>query len=104
MLGKRAVLVVPPVFTHGGLGARRREKEIFLMESAGSHPCPCRRNRRGEGSPLCWRSGPHQSLLPSHGVEGTCGTPLPFSSKLSKTLAQELLAIPRILPFSPDIS
>lgn len=56
------------------------------------------------GSPLFWRSGPRQSFLPFLGVEGTCRIPLPFSSKLSKALSQELLPVTRILLFSPEMA
>jgi len=51
MLGKEAVLAVPSIWTRLRLGVRRREKEIFSMESAGSQSCPFRRNRRGEVFP-----------------------------------------------------
>lgn len=56
------------------------------------------------GSPLYWRSGSHQSLPHSYGMEGTLGTLLSFSSKLSKALPQELPPVPRMLPFSPEIA
>lgn len=102
--GKGVFLPVPPFSPSWGWEQGEERRKSSRWKVLGAIPVLVGGIAGVRGSLLCWRSGPHQSLLPSHGAEGTHGTLLVFSSNLSKTLPQELLPIPKILPFSPEMA
>lgn len=106
MLGKGTVPAVPPRHLAPTWGWDWGEERIksSRWKVLGAIPVLAGGIGGVRGSLLHWRSGSHQSLLRSYGMEGTLGTLLSFSSKLSKALPQELPPVPRMLPFSPEIA